>query len=138
MLRLALLLIASATLVGCSDSPRIIAAWAKNSGNDTVIHVRISSSDAQFIKRGQVYFSVVLNECGNTNKRFPMEPMIDGRRATDFDFKMPQPTIEIISISPSAILNQYKTPCIALEGGGYAGARLKSKEAHLMVEAAKL
>ena len=131
MLRAALIFIVSLGVVGCSDNPQIVSAWATRSDKDAIIHVHIDSSDAQFIKRGQVYFSVVLNECGKTDRRFPMEPLIGGRRATDFDFIISQPTVEITSISPSAILDQYKTPCIMLEGGGYAGARLRSKQARL-------
>ena len=129
------MLIIALGLVGCSDEPQIKGAWAeKGGGGDITVHVRVSSKDAEYIKNDQIYFSIVLNDCGNVGKRFPMEPLIDGRRASDFDFRIPRPEVELTSVAPAWVIDGYKNPCIMLEGGGYAGARLKSKQVPLQRE----
>lgn len=133
MLRRIAFIFPALLLVGCSGKTVIKNAWVANaSEGDSAIHVEISSKDAEFIKRNQVYFSIVLNECSGEGKRFPMEPMIGGKRASDFDFGISSDSVvDFVAIGPSWAIKNYHNPCVTLEGGGYAGARLKSNQVPL-------
>lgn len=132
MLKVHTLIAIAATLIACTKEPEIRSAWAERLRGDSIlVHVRTSPRDAQFIKRNQVYFSIVLKNCGDASKRFPMEPMIQGRRVSDFDFEIADSGVEFTSSSPAWVLKQYNNPCITLEGGGYSGARLRSRQTPL-------
>ncbi|WP_197412416.1 hypothetical protein [Novosphingobium sp. Fuku2-ISO-50] len=138
MLRLIMLVVSALILSGCSNNATIRNAWAeKSQGNNVIIHVGISANDAEFIKRNQVYFSIVLNECSGNGKRFPMEPMIGGKRASDFDFNISNRSeTDVVAVGPAWVIKGYHEPCVLLEGGGYVGARLKSKQAPLVMRGA--
>lgn len=120
-------------LAGCSGEAVIKNAWIIDaSKGNSAIHVEISSKDAEFIKRNQIYFSIVLNECSGEGTRFPLEPTIGGKRASDFDFDILNDSmVEFVAIGPSWAIKNYRDPCVTLEGGGYAGARLISNQAPL-------
>jgi hypothetical protein len=97
-----------------------------------VVHVEIAAKDVEFIRRNQIYFSIVLNECSGQGKRFPMEPMIQGKRASDFDFETSNvAVVDVVATGPFGAIKGYRDPCVMLEGGGYSGARLKSNRAPL-------
>ena len=130
------MLLASALILSsCSNNATIKYAWVKKSeGNNVVVHVGISAGDAEFIKRNQVYFSIVLNECAGNGNRFPMEPMIGGKRASEFDYNISNTTeTDVMAVGPAWVIKGYHEPCVLLEGGGYVGARLKSKQAPLVM-----
>lgn len=121
-------------LTGCSGNAVIKNAWITDpSEGNSAVHVEISAKDAAFIKSNQVYFSIVLNECSGEGKRFPMEPMVAGKRASDFDFETSNvAVVDFFATGPSWAIKKYHRPCVALEGGGYAGARLKSNQSPLV------
>ena len=135
MLRLIALMVSALISSGCSDNGQIKSAWAeKSADNNVVVHVGIAGRDAEFIKRNQIYFSIVLNECSGNGRRFPMEPMIGGRRASDFNFNISNTTeTDVVAVGPFWVVKGYHKPCVLLEGGGYAGARLKSKQVPLVI-----
>lgn len=110
-------------LWGCSESATIRSAWMDAlSDNDIEVHTIISAKDAAFIKQNQIYFSVVVNECTGKGKRFPMEPMIANRKASDFDFDVTDArAVEVIAAGPVRVIKGYRTPCGTLEGGGISG-----------------
>jgi hypothetical protein len=122
-------------LSGCSGTVTIKNAWmVESSKENSSIHVEISANDAAFIKRNQIYFSVVLTECSGKGKRFPLEPMIGGKRASDFEFDIPNvAVVDVIGSGPSWVIKGYHDPCVKLEGGGYFGARLKSNQTPLTI-----
>lgn len=120
-------------LSGCSATATIKNAWIVSSPDGhAVVHVEIAAKDVEFIRRNQIYFSIVLNECSGQGKRFPMEPMIQGKRASDFDFETSNvAVVDVVATGPFGAIKGYRDPCVMLEGGGYSGARLKSNRAPL-------
>lgn len=133
MLKRITFVISALLLSGCSATATIKNAWIGSSPDGyAVIHVEITAKDVELIRRNQIYFSVVLNECSGQGKRFPMEPMIQGKRASDFDFEISNvAVVDVVATGPFEVIKGYREPCVMLEGGGYAGARLKSNRTPL-------
>jgi hypothetical protein len=100
------------------------------SDNETVIvHVMTAPDVAKYIRERQIYFSIVIDECGTDGvKRFPTEPFVQSTRASDFHYEIDESGVEFTSGSPKRIIADYKKPCVLLEGGGYTGARLKTNQ----------
>jgi hypothetical protein len=133
MLKRITFVISALLLSGCSATATIKNAWiGSSSDGNAVVHVEISAKDAELIRRNQIYFSIVLNECSGQGKRFPMEPMIQGKRTSDFDFEISNvAVVDVVATVPFWAIKGYRDPCVMLEGGGYAGARLKSNRTPL-------
>jgi hypothetical protein len=113
---------------GCSAHPQIEEAWyTHSSSSNVVIHVEVDARDARSIKLNQLYFSIVLEECGTGATRFPMEPFVGGERASHFDFNT-SGSVDFTAESPSWVISKYRVPCVALEGGAYTGVHLKSAQ----------
>lgn len=121
------LIVGGAALAGCTFRPEIKYAWVDQStGPDAIIHVRISGQDADIIKRRQLYFSLTVINCKGGPEGYPAEPYISGERATHFNFRSSDNEIEFTASIPVKILQQYHSPCVFLEGGGYFTGKLRS------------
>ena len=132
MLKLSLMTFVLLLDAACTARTPINRAWITPApAGNVFIHIVAPSKLAEYIKRNEIYFSIVVNECDGSGKRFPLEPMVQGARASKFDFKITGPTIEFTSMSPRWAIEKYKNPCAVLEGGGYSGARLKSGMARI-------
>lgn len=113
-------------LVGCEFQPRVLSAHAHRVGDNEAIEVKVSSSDAAKIKNRQLYFSMAVTSCEGAQSHFPVEPYIDGRRASEFDFATAGDDIKITGSMPVSIFEKYDRPCVVLRGGSYLGGKLKS------------
>jgi hypothetical protein len=111
---------------GCQIHSRISSAVALESGDDVVVEVDIPRTDAEEIKNGEIYFSLVIVDCHHVDGGFPAEPFSEGRRMSDFKFSVDR-DLKITGRVPSHIFNEIDSPCVLLRGGSYLGGRLLSK-----------
>ena len=120
-------------LAGCSVTANIKDAWIISSPNgNSSVHVKVSAKDAEFIKRNQIYFSIILQECSGDSKRYPMESTVSGKRASDFEFKTSNTeVVDFVAVGPTWAIRAYRDPCVMLEGGAYTGAQLQSNRVPL-------
>lgn len=125
-LKLSLVLIASWGMAGCTLRPSLIAAHVKSADESEIVEVIIRASDAQSIKEREIYFSIVVVDCENSQNRFPMEPYIAGKLATEFDFPIASELITVYGSMPLHVLAEIPTPCVVLQGGGYGSGKIES------------
>lgn len=121
-----LLGVAASTLIGCTLHPDILSAHAYRVDGNEFIELSLQSRDAYAIKNRQLYFSIVVIECGGGQSRFPMEPYIAGQRAAEFKFPTTGQDVKITGSMPATIFQKYSRPCVLLEGGGYLSGNLIS------------
>ena len=131
--RFPLVLFALPCLSACTFHPELTSASVHEiSPTQNVVEVTINSDAARRLKAGEFYFSVVTAECDDGSNRFPMEPLIDGTRASEFDFPIREGQTIITSHLPSEILRNYRKPCVYLEGGGYFSGKVRSETVQLL------
>jgi hypothetical protein len=118
--------------------PDVMSASVEGrAASDATVHVRLRSEDVSVIKRQEIYFSLVIVNCGDedleSSRRggYPMEPYIAGQRAAEFKFPLPDGQVDVTGQVPVWLLKQYRQPCVFLEGGNYLGGRMRSKVAPL-------
>ena len=122
----AVALIMMLIVVGCQLEPTLLAAQSRIDGTEQVVTVTIRASDAQTIKRRQLYTWLVLANCSGPPEKFPSEPSIAGHRVPDFRFPVTGKTVDLVARVPTAIYVRYEHPCAYLEGGGYFTGKVRS------------
>jgi hypothetical protein len=123
------LVVAGLVLTGCQVRPTVVSAHSHRTGSEEIVQITVRASDAETIKRRQLYFSIVVAECDKDTDGFPAEPYIQGKRAADFAFATGSEDVAIIGRVPSNIFDSYKRPCAFLRGGGYFTGTLLSSPA---------
>lgn len=122
-----LAVIAIASFAGCVVRPNLVSAHIKKGTDKTeVVEVALSASDAKRIKDREIYFSIVVVDCKNYENRFPIEPYVAGRLASQFDFPVAGEFVTFHGAMPERILASFPAPCVALQGGSYFFGRLDS------------
>lgn len=118
---------ATLMLAGCAFRPTILSANSYRLDGEEVVNVTLKSRDAEVIKSRQMYFSIVALECVGEPNRFPMiRPTVRGERVSKFNFLTEGEEIEFSGSMPSNLFDQYREPCVFLEGGSYLGQVLES------------
>lgn len=117
--------IVAVLLTGCMLRPNLVSAHLKKGEDKTeIVEVVLPAGDAKKIRDREIFFSIVLVDCRNHENRFPIEPYIDGRRASKFDFSVAGEFVIVQGEIPNNILSGFPTPCVALQGGSYILGRL--------------
>ena len=119
-------LLALASLTGCTARPSVVSAYSEALGDRQLVRVLLNPDDASLIRDRQLYFSIVLVECSSRDNRFPAEPYIQGKRASNFTFSTTGKHVEFNAEIPQAIFKQYRSPCVFLEGGSYFHGKIKT------------
>jgi len=124
--RCSLIAITLVAITGCTLRPNLVAAHVKAADETEVVEVVIRSSDAKTIKDREIYFSIVVTDCEDSNKRFPIRPFVAGQLATDFDFPAAGEFVTIHGSIPRHAYVEYAKPCVVLQGGSYVFDKLES------------
>jgi hypothetical protein len=126
--KICLLSTATAVLFACTFRPIILSARSYSSADNEVIEIRLRSDDARTLKNRQIYFSLVVIDCGGGKVRFPMEPYIAGQRATEFKFPMTETDVVVTGSMPVKNYALFHGPCALIEGSGYSLSRTASPQ----------
>lgn len=119
--------IAIASIAGCVVRPNLISAHVKKGVDKTeIVEIVLPAGDAKIIKNREIYFSIVVVDCKNYENRFPIEPYIAGRLASQFDFAVAGDFVTAQGSMPEHILVGFPTPCVTLQGGSYIFGKLDS------------
>lgn len=121
-----LIAIALIAITGCTLRPNLVAAHVSRVDETEIVEVILRSSDAQVIKDREIYFSIVVVDCENSQNRFPVQPYVAEQLASNFDFPVEGEFVAVHGSMPRRILVGYPTPCIALQGGSYIFGKIKS------------
>jgi hypothetical protein len=122
------LAIIASSLAGCRFDPDVFSAQSHRTGDEEFVRVRLRSSDAETIKRRELYFSLVVFNCTGRADRYPAEAFIGGERASDFRFPTAGASVEVTGRVPAWIYAKYRKPCVFLEGGSYLSGTIKSMQ----------
>lgn len=120
------LLAVSTLLAGCSLNPSIVSAHSEKLVGHTSVEVLLRQDDAYAIKERQLYFSIVLVDCANSDNQFPAEAYIQGKRASDFSFSTAETYVGFNAEVPDTIFDQYQNPCVFLRGGSYFRGKIRT------------
>jgi hypothetical protein len=124
-------------LAACTFRPDIISASVRStSATDATVYVRLKREVASVIKKRQLYFGIIVVNCGTDTDRYPIEPYIGGKNAAEFEFPLPTSVVEVTGNIPLKILREYQRPCIFLEGGGYFTGKMRSASVPLIASPA--
>jgi hypothetical protein len=126
LVRACVLAIAASVLLGCQLRPSIFSAHSQRVGDEEIVQLSISSLDAKRIRNRELYFSVVVASCQEESEGYPMEPYIDGQRASDFKFATAGESVKIVGRIPAKVFDKYRRPCAHLRGGGYLTGTVES------------
>lgn len=127
IVRYSLVGVAIFALVGCTFRPNLVGANIKNGGDETkIVEVTLSADDAQTIKAREIYLSIVVVDCNNYKRNFPIKPYIDGKPASDFNYAIPSRFATVRGTIPGKYLVDFPNPCVALQGGSYIFGKLDS------------
>ena len=127
------LAIAILALAGCRLHPNIVSAQSHRVHNEEIVQIIIRSTDAKKIKSRQLYFSVVVGECGDSSDGYPAESYIGGEPASGFKFATGGETVEIVGRVPAKVFDRYQQPCAFLRGGGYFTGQILSSSIPIAV-----
>ncbi len=120
------------SLVGCTFRPSMISAHIRNGGDETkIVEVTLTADDAKTIKAREIYFSIVVGDCENSNKHFPITPYIDGKPVSNFNFPVSGKFVTVQGIIPGKYLVDYPDPCVVLLGGSYFFGKINSTQVPL-------
>lgn len=119
--------IAVVLLAACVIRPNLIGAHVKKGADNTeIIEIVLPADNAKTIKDREIYFSIVIVDCKNYENRFPIEPYIAGKLASNFDFPIAGEFVTAQGSMPEQVLIGFPTPCVALQGGSYIFGKLDS------------
>lgn len=122
-----LIAVAIVAITGCVLRPAIIEANVRASDEMEIVEVIIKSSDARIIKDREIYFSMVVVDCEDDERQFPVQPYITGRPASKFDYPIVSEYVSIQGKIPRRVFADYLNLCIFLRGGGYISGGLESR-----------
>lgn len=112
-------------LSACTHTAKPISATAHVTGENAVVEVALDQRDVQAIKNRELYFSIVVVECADKSKRWPLQPYLDGRMIEGGNFPSAKGAT-VYGTMPAKGFQEYEKPCITLEGGGYFTGNLSS------------
>lgn len=127
-----LVVIALIALEGCTLRPELVAAYVRGSDEAEMVEVTLRSGDAKAIKDREIYFSIVVVDCENSQKQFPMRPYIAEQLASKFDFSTSGYYVTFHGSMPQRLLVDYKKPCVFLRGGSFIFGEIKSAPIQLV------
>jgi hypothetical protein len=120
-------------LVGCTFRPNLVGANIKNGGDEMkIVQVILSADDAKTIKAREIYFSIVIFDCNNYKRNFPVKPYIDGKPASEFNYSIPGRFTTVRGTIPAKYLVDFPNPCVALQGGSYIRGKLDATPVRLV------
>jgi hypothetical protein len=120
-------------LAGFTQRPKILGAHVKKGHDKTeIVEIIISANDAKVIKEREMYFSIVVVDCKNFEIRFPIDPYIGGKLASNFEFPVAEGFVIAQGVVPERIFVAFPTPCFALEGGGYLFGKIDTSPVPLV------
>lgn len=124
-----------AAMAACTKVQILDASYAIDGNQVAKLSIKLKKDDLKMILDREYYFSIKVIECNDKNVAgYPIEPYVDGRRASSFNFSVRDPAI-IQGSLPSSILDDYSKPCVTVSGGGYVTGKLKSNSLPLLPEA---
>lgn len=112
-------------LTACTHTAKPTSANARIVDTNAVVEVALDQRDVQVIKDRELYFSIVVVECGDGSKKFPLQPFLDGRRVEGGNF-LGAISATVYGTMPISKFQRYEKPCVFLEGGGYFSGKLSS------------
>lgn len=112
-------------LTACAHTVDLTSASARIVDANAVVEVALDQRDVQVIKDRQLYFSIVVVECVDESKKFPLQPFLDGKRLEGGNFPVAK-SATVYGTMPISNFQRYEKPCIFLEGGGYFSGKLSS------------
>ena len=127
------LAIAIMALAGCRLHPNLVSAQSHRVDSEEIVQIIIRSTDAKKIKNRQLYFSVVVGECGDNSDGYPAESYIGGEPASGFKFATGGETVAIVGRVPTKVFDRYQRPCALLRGGGYFTGKILSSSIPITV-----
>ena len=113
-------------LAACTHNADVTSATARVVNANAVVEVALDQRDVQVIKDRELYFSIVLVECADKSKRFPLQPYLDGKMIEGGNFPSAESTT-VYGTMPASNFQRYGKPCVLLEGGGYFSGKLTSQ-----------
>ena len=119
-------------LSGCEFRPDPLSAVAYNDNEGVVVQVTIRASDADTIKRRELYVRLNVINCDGTGAGFPADPPIEGGRIPGYDAPIQSGTMQITGRVPTHIYAKYSEPCVFLNGGGYFSGTIESSRVRIV------
>ena len=121
-------ILVSLTAIACSKDMPIVEPTYSQISKDTVrVELKFEVDDAEFIKSKEIYLTFTAHECESGAKRYPAEAFVGESNVSDFTFPIVGERILSHADIPVDVFSRYERPCLALEGGGYAGRSLSSE-----------
>ncbi len=112
-------------LTACAHTVDLTSASARIVDANAVVEVALDQRDVQVIKDRELYFSIVVVECADKSKKFPLQPFLEGKRLDGGNFPIAK-SATVYGTMPISNFQRYEKPCIFLEGGGYFSGKLSS------------
>lgn len=123
-------------LTACTHTADLTSASARIVDANAVVEVALDQRDVQVIKDRELYFSIVVVECADKSKKFPLQPFLDGKRIEGGNFPSAIPAT-VYGTMPVSNFQRYEKPCVFLEGGGYFSGKLSSPLVPVMLTGSK-
>ena len=121
-------------LVGCAVNVGIQNAQVVKSDKDLYnVSVYVGSESADLIKQREIYFSIVIVECSSSMEGYPIEPWVQGVRASEFTYAVDRSPVRFSGAVPAKVFEALKSPCVFLRGGNYLVDRMRTKEIRLIL-----
>lgn len=112
-------------LSACTHTANPISASTHITGGNAVVEVALDQRDVQLIKDQELYFSIVVVECADKSKSWPLQPYFDGKMIEGGNFPVAKGAT-VYGTMPIKGFQEFEKPCITLEGGGYFTGNLSS------------
>lgn len=116
---------AAVTLTGCNYTAALTSVTARIVDANAVIEVPLDQSDVQAIRDRELYFSIVVVECADKSKKFPLQPYLNEKMIEGGNFPSAAPAT-VYGTMPVSNFQRYEKPCVFLEGGGYFTGKISS------------
>ena len=123
-------------LTACTHTANLASATARVVNGNAVVEVALDQRDVRVIKDRELYFSIVLVECADKSKKFPLQPYLGGKMIEGGNFPRADSTT-VYGTMPERNFRRYAKPCVLLEGGGYFSGKLSSRTVPVMLATAK-
>ncbi|QLC21223.1 hypothetical protein HFP51_02885 [Parasphingopyxis sp. CP4] len=119
---------AASMVAGCQISPTIKSANITQTDSAThQVTFLVEQEDASRISRGEYYFSFVVIDCEDHSNPYPVEPFVNGRRASEFGYSNPERDVLFTGTIPAHIVSEYRELCGSISGGSYLFGRVDSE-----------
>lgn len=130
--KFSLIAIVLVAMTGCTLRPDLVAAYLKGEGEAEIVEVMLRSNDAKVIRDREIYFSIVVVDCENSQRQFPIQPYVAERLASNFDFSVAGEFVTFRGSIPQRVLVEYPKPCVFLRGGSYIFGKIESEPISLV------